>query len=149
MAFIAPRELQRQTIGTRLPSLGGFIPGVADRKCEKGVVAGIVIAEAGAREMTKGTLELKGAALAGEDVRAESTLRREIHGRGVAWRNIAAAEYDTAVNGHVRRDGFTAGEIPLPDDGLETSAVYAALRRKDYVHGHEIHGPLEVSAGPS
>ncbi len=59
--------------------LSGLVPVVADGESEKGVVTGIVIAEAGAGEVAESGFKLERAALAGENVRAKNSLGGEIH----------------------------------------------------------------------
>src|SRR5882762_10170702 len=111
-------------------SVSRLVPGVADGEGEEDVVAGVMVAEAGAREMAECAFKLECATLTREDVRADHALGREIYRGRVARRNIAAAENDAAGNTDIGRDFFRTGEIPLPDYGLETAAVHCAHGRE-------------------
>src|ERR1700675_3774387 len=121
--FIAPCKIQRQTNGRDSALLPGLVPGVANATREESVVAWIVIAETGARKMPEITLELKRASRARENVHSENSLGSEIDVGSVAGRNIAAAENDAAGGGDIGGERLSAGEIPLPDGGLETATI--------------------------
>ena len=65
-------------------------------------------------------------------MRAEDSLRREIHIGRVARRDVVRAEDDASRSGNVGRDFVAAREIPLPDGGLEAAAVDGA---RGWKHG--------------
>jgi hypothetical protein len=120
-------------------------PTVAHGEEERAVIAGVVIAQAGAGKMPERAFEEKRAPRLHEQVRAHDELWREIHLRSIARRNVALCEDDASRDGHVRRHLLPTGEIPLPDDRLETAAIHSTGRRKNGVERQDVHSPFEIA----
>ena len=100
---------------------------------EGDIVAGIVVAEAGAGQVADVAFEKKRATIFEEEIRAERCAGREVDLRRVAWGNIGTREDNATFGGEVGCDFAAAREIPLPDEWADAAAVDAAVRRKDGV----------------
>ena len=124
-------------------------PAVAYGEFDQAVVAGVVAAQAGAGEVADRVFEEECVAGLYENMRASDQLRSEIHGRSISGRNVVGGEDDATGGRDVRDDFFVAGEIPLPDRGLEAAAVDGACGRKHGVERHDVKSPLEISAKPA
>src|SRR5208282_6788926 len=95
--FIAPQigSVKRRRSVLAEESVAGLEPAVACGENQRHVVAGVVGAQAGAREVSQRAFEEERAAPF-EDMRADDELRSEVHPGGVAWGNIVRAEDDAA-----------------------------------------------------
>src|ERR1700746_1972147 len=123
-----------------------LVPAIAEREEHAGVVAGVVVAEAGVGVVHAVHTEVHRAVVANEPVHTAANLRGEVDGRSVAGRNVRGGEEDAAGNVQVGDDGARLGEIPLQNDGLDASAVHRAVRREHGIYRHDLHSVLKVAA---
>src|SRR5579863_9969184 len=123
-----------------------LIPAVADGEEDAGVVAGVVVAEAGVGVVDDVHLEIHGAPGTDEPVHAAANLRGEIDGGSVWRRDVGGGEEDAAGNVQVGDDRARLGEVPLQDDGLDAGAVHRAVGREHGINRHDLHRVFKVAA---
>lgn len=126
--------------------LAALVPGVADGEEDAGVVAGIVVTEAGVRMVNDIDAEVDGAIGPDKIMDAAADLRREIDARGVRRRHVGGGEENAAGDVEVGNDAMVGGEIPAEDEGFDAGAVDRTLGSEDGVDGHDFEGVFEIAA---
>jgi len=145
LSKFSKRPSATRTIGGEDRHLGTLIPGVANAEEEAGVVAGIVVAEAGVGMVDQVEAKIDRAFGPDEPMNATAELWSEVDAGGVGRRHIGGGEQDATSKMEVRNDAAVRGEVPTDDEGLDAGAVYCAVRSEDSVNGHDLDGVFKVS----
>jgi len=122
-----------------------LIPGVADAEEDAGVVAGIVVAEAGVGMVDQVEAKVDGALGPDEPMNPSAELWSEVDAGGVGRRHIGGREQDATSKMEIRNDAPIRGEVPSHDEGFDARAVYCAAWSEDSVNGHDLDGVFKVS----
>lgn len=122
-----------------------LIPGVADAEEDAGVVAGIVVAEAGVGMVDQVDAKIDGALGPDEPMDPSAELWSEVDAGGVGRRHIGGREQDATSKMEIRNDPAIRGEVPSHDEGFDARAVYCAAWSEDSVNGHDLDGVFKVS----
>lgn len=122
------------------------IPGVANAEEDAGVVAGIVIAEAGVGVVNDVKPEIDGALRPNKPMDAATDLRGEINAGSVGRWNVGGGKKDAACNVDVGNELARLREVPLRDEGLDAGSIDGTVGSEDGIDGHEFDGVLEIAA---
>ncbi len=145
LSKFSKRPSATRTIGGEDRHLGTLIPGVADAEEDAGVVAGIVVAEAGVGVVDQVETKIDGALGPDEPMNATTELWSEVDAGGVGRRHIGGREQDATSKMEIRKDAAIRGEVPSHDEGFDARAIYCAAWSEDGVNGHDLDGVFKVS----
>src|ERR1700733_1628813 len=97
--------------------------------------------------MAKNKSRFQRLARLGENIEAETALRREIKCGSVSGGQLLIGDEESARKLHEWSELIPVHQIPAQDDRLDAHAVnVGVIDGKNFVHGHEFAAELEIAA---